>query len=193
MIPKTIILLLSGGFDSVTLLYLLRSQGHNVHCLLVDYGQRHAQELQFAKLHCHRLGVLFTVITIPRLRGSKLTDDGASYVVPFRNGIMLSLAANLAAASNSDTVAIGCNADDADMFPDCTQCFIDSMNTAAKSSGVSVEICAPFLNMHKWAIADTARQLGVPWNETWSCYHGGEKPCGQCPACQKLNSAITKQ
>jgi 7-cyano-7-deazaguanine synthase len=112
--PKTIVHLLSGGLDSVTLLYELHSQGHMIHCLLFDYHQQHVQELIWAKHHCHRLGVMFTTQQLPHLGG--LNDE--SWIVPNRNAIMLSMAVNMAVQIGADLVTIGCNADDANAFPE---------------------------------------------------------------------------
>lgn len=192
MLPKFVIHLLSGGLDSTVMLYDLQVQGCRLHCLLFDYGQQHAKrELEFARHHAYRLGVEFTTITLPeRLRGSKLTACGESWVVPFRNPILLSLAVNLAVSAQADNVTIACNADDAADFPDCRWAAIDALNHAIKISGYSVEIAAPYINKPKWQIGDLGRQLGVDMDATWSCYAGGEVPCGVCPACQKRTLAF---
>jgi 7-cyano-7-deazaguanine synthase len=186
MIPKTIVHLLSGGLDSTTMLYDLKGQGHNVHCMLVDYRQKHVQELTFAKQHCHRLGVLFSTITIPPLGG--LEDD--NWIVPNRNAIMLSLAVNLAAQINADTVTIGCNKTDEANFPDCRMAFIQLFNTMLTTAEIHVEVCAPYLDKPKAWIAGMARELGVDTSMIWTCYKGGAVPCGECPACQKLTEAM---
>lgn len=182
----TIIHLLSGGLDSVTMLYDLRQQGHNIHCLLFDYEQRHKQELLWAKQHATRCGALYTVLTLPPLGG--LTEQ--SWVVPNRNAIFLSVAVNVAHQAGADTVTIGCNADDAAAFPDCREEFLRAMNLATLAAGYDVEICAPYLKKTKWDIAKLAHQLGVRMDEVWTCYLGGQKPCGKCPACQKLEGAV---
>ncbi len=168
------------------MLYDLRQQGHNVHCLLFDYKQQHVQELTFAKLHCRRLGVLFTVIDLPPLGG--LTDQ--NWVVPNRNAIMLSLAVNLAVKAGAESVTIGCNKEDEAGFPDCRQAFIQTFNNMLTTAEMPVEVCAPFLDWPKWKIARLASDLGVPANEIWTCYRGGAKPCGECPACKKLDQAF---
>jgi 7-cyano-7-deazaguanine synthase len=186
MIPKTIVHLLSGGLDSVTLLYELHGKGERVHCVLFDYGQKHVQELTFAKLHCHRLHVLFTTMEIPKLGG--LTNE--NWIVPNRNAIMLSLAVNLAVRIKADTVTIGCNKDDEAAFPDCRMAFLQLFNTMLTTVEIPVEVCAPYLDWPKWKIAGLARDLGVPSNEIWTCYLGGSEPCGKCPACLKLNEAL---
>lgn len=190
MIPKYVILLLSGGLDSVVLLYYLISQGVKVYCILFDYKQRHVQELGWAKLHCHRLDVLFTTITLPQLRGSELTDGKNGIVVPFRNPIMLSIAVNEAIATGSEEIAIACNKDDQEQFPDCRLATLDAMNHAIKLSGYDVQIVAPFVNKSKAWIVSLGNDLGVRLNETWSCYKGGIQPCGECLACIKRTEAL---
>lgn len=186
MIPKTIIHLLSGGLDSVTMLYDLKQQGHAVHCLLFNYRQRHAQELLWARHHATRCGCQFTTMDLPDLGG--LTDQ--SWIVPNRNAVFLSVAVNVACQAGADTVTIGCNADDASYFPDCRNEFLDAMNSAVKSAGYTVKICAPYLHLKKWQIGGLAKEMGVKAHEIWTCYHGGDKPCGKCPACEKLQLAL---
>ena len=185
MLPKTIVHLLSGGLDSVTLLHELHGRGHVIHCVLFDYKQQHVQELEFAKLHCRRLGVMFTTIELPTLGG--LTEE--SWIVPNRNCIMLSLAVNLAIKAGAEAVTIGCNKDDEANFPDCRMAFIQTFNNMLTTAEVHVEVCAPYLNEPKWKIAGWAKEMGV--TDIWTCYRGGEKPCGECPACKKLVSAFT--
>lgn len=172
------------------MLYDLVTQGCRVHCLLFDYRQRHVQEIDFAKLHCKRLNVQWTRVELPMLLGSKLTDGQGSVVVPFRNPIMLSVAVNFAASIGADSVTIGCNADDAEMFPDCRWAAMDALNHAIKIAGYSVEICAPYVNQKKWWIARLGSDLKVPMFETWSCYEGGLEPCGKCLACEKRSEAL---
>jgi 7-cyano-7-deazaguanine synthase len=169
MIPKTVIHLLSGGLDSVTMLYDLHQQGCKVHCLMFNYKQQHVQELNFAKTHCHRLGLLYTTMELPTLGG--LTDE--SWIVPNRNCIFLSLAVNLAIQSDSEAVTIGCNKDDESAFPDCRMAFIQMFNTMLMTQEINVEVCAPYLDWPKWKIADMSKQLGVPVHEIWTCYRGG--------------------
>lgn len=190
MIPKTIVHLLSGGFDSVVMLYDLHTQGHKVHCVLFDYKQRHVQELLWAKHHCHRLDVMFTTMEIPQLKGSELTDDKGGVVVPNRNCILLALAVNVAVSAGADTVTYACNKDDESLFPDCRTAFIQLFNTMLTTQKVNVEVCAPYIDKKKWEIMDLGRQLGVNFDETWSCYRGGDKPCGRCHACLVREEAL---
>lgn len=187
--PKFIVHLLSGGLDSTVMLYDLVGQQCKVHCLLFEYGQRHVQELIFAKGHCRRLNVPFTTLSIPQLLGSELTDGTGSVVVPFRNPIMLSLAVNFAAAIGADCVTIGCNLDDK-AFPDCRWEVMDALNHAIKLSRLTIEICAPYIQKRKWEIGGLGQELGVQLWDTWSCYKGGDKPCGECDACKKRQFAL---
>lgn len=185
MIPKHIIHLLSGGLDSTTLLYDLHGQGHSVHCLLFNYKQRHVQELTFAIGHCRRLGVLWTTVELPELG----VVEG-SWIVPNRNAVLLSMAVSFAVRAGAETVTIACNADDSDDFPDCRKPFIEAMNQSVKAAELNVEICAPYIDWPKWKIGGLAREIGVPIHELWTCYRGGSKPCGECPACKKLAAAL---
>lgn len=191
MMPKTIIHLLSGGLDSVTMLYDLKQQGHNVHCLLFNYGQKHVQELLFAKAHAGRMEVQYTTLNLPQLLGSKLTDGSRDWVVPARNIILLSHAVNVAVAAGADTVTIGCNKDDEAGFPDCRMAFLQLFNTMLTTAEIGVEVCAPYLDWPKWKIAALSKRLKVPTNEIWTCYQPTESgPCGECPACKKLLTAF---
>lgn len=174
--------LLSGGLDSVTLLYELQAANTPVHALMVDYGQAHVKELDFAKSHCERLGIASTRLKLPTLGG--LTDQ--NWIIPNRNAILLSLAVNTALHLGADSVTIGCNADDRDYFPDCQQSFLDAMNVAVKAAGYDIALCAPYLNKRKWEIGSIAQNLGITSDSIWTCYRGGDRPCGKCPACEKL-------
>lgn len=183
---KTIIHLLSGGVDSVAMLYDLKGQGHSVHCLLIDYKQKHIRELNFARDHCRKLDVLYSVMDIPDIGGLR----PPSWVVPNRNAIFLSLAVSLAAQSGGDTVTIGCNKDDAVHFPDCKPEFLAAMNAAVKQAGYEIELCAPYADKTKKDVVDLARSLQVDLKETWSCYHGSSRSCGRCLSCQQLKGAM---
>lgn len=187
---KPVIHLLSGGLDSVVLLYDLQSQGCKIHCALFDYQQRHVQELIWAKQHCRRLNLLFTTITIPQLRGSELTDGSGGVIVPNRNAIFLSHAVNLAVASGAECVTIAANKDDAHDFPDCRSVFFGCYNDVLLAAEINVEVCAPYLNKSKAWIANHGRNLGINLSETWSCYSGGIQKCGKCAACLKREGAL---
>jgi len=183
-------MLVSGGLDSVTGLYDFHTQGHKITVLGIDYGQRHVQELECARYHCHRLGVIFTRLTISPLKGSTLTDGSGGVVVPNRNSVFLSHAVNIAVASGSDTVMYFPNSNDEITFPDCRMAFVQTFNNMLRTSEINVEVCAPYINKTKWWIAGLSRNLGVDVSQTWSCYRGGKEPCGECDACKKRKAAL---
>lgn len=191
MIPHRVLLLLSGGLDSTVLLHELIRQQCAVHCLGINYGQRHLRELSYAHIICRDLNVEYEEIKIPQLPGSMLTDGQETVVVPNRNAIFLSIAVNLAIEHNAESVIIGCNKSDSQMFPDCRPAFIAAMNAAIKAVELRVEICAPFIEMTKKEIAQLGRKLAVNLDRTWSCYAPRVgQPCGNCPACNQRAEAL---
>tara|TARA_R110000868_G_scaffold302679_2_gene563231 strand:- start:5918 stop:6469 length:552 start_codon:yes stop_codon:yes gene_type:complete len=179
-----VIHLLSGGLDSVTMLYELNENHKKIHALLINYNQKHQKELYYAKQHCENLEIDYTEMEIPALNG--LTEG--KWIVPNRNAIFISLAVNVAAQMGYDTITIGCNADDNESFPDCRAEFIDSMNEAIKSAGYKIIVCAPYLTSKKSEIMKAAKRHGLTKKDIWTCYRGEQKPCGKCPACKKLNA-----
>ena len=107
-----------------------------------------------------------------------------STVVPFRNGIMLSIAAGLAESKNLDTILIANHYGDFAQYPDCRDVFIEGMQQAIyRGTGEKVELHAPFTHIDKRRIAEMGRKIGVPFEDTWSCYKGGEIHCGTCGTC----------
>jgi 7-cyano-7-deazaguanine synthase len=191
MIPHRVLLLLSGGLDSSVLLHELIRQQCVVHCLGINYGQRHIRELACAHVLCRKLNVEYEEIKIPQLPGSSLTDGQASVVVPNRNAILISIAVNLAIEKNTESVIVGCNKSDSERFPDCRPEFIASMNAAIKAAELRVEVCAPFIDKTKKEIADLGKSLGVDLKATWSCYNPrNNEPCGVCPACYQRIDAL---
>lgn len=192
---RTIMLLLSGGFDSVTLLHDLASQDNVfIHSLIFDYGQKNGREIGFARMQCDSLQLPFTVIELHRIKGlfqhSIITDGTGSVIVPNRNAVLLNIAASIAAGAGVESVLIGCNQDDAENFPDCRPAFINAVQHTLQCAGVPVEICAPYLFNTKRQIAALARKLGVDISKTYSCYEGGFEPCGKCLACRKREEAL---
>lgn len=192
MKPKPIVHLLSGGLDSVVMLYDLHSQGCQIHCALFDYQQRHVQELNWAKHHVHRLGLRFTTFNLPQLKGSELTDGCGGMIVPNRNAVFLSIAVNLAVEAKAESVTFGANLDDASEFPDCRHDFVKAYNAMLKAAEIPVEVCAPYRDKPKWWIVSLGNDLGVNFNETWSCYRGGVQECGVCGACKKRGAAFAE-
>lgn len=183
---RNILHLLSGGIDSVTLLYQLLREGHGVDCVIYDYKQRHANELLWAKHHARRCNVIYRTVELPELGG--LCEP--SWIVDNRNAVFLSVAVNIASSLGADTVTIGCNADDAAMFPDCTKKFFRAMNRAVEAAGYAIEIYAPYIELTKQQIIRKSKKYLINPKETYTCYLGGSEPCGKCPACIKMRKAM---
>lgn len=203
------VVLLSGGLDSTALLYWVVNEGYTPYVLSFDYGQRHKKELQFAKRSCDKLGVEHMIIDITSihelLQGSALTDESVSIpeehyshetqkatVVPNRNAIMLNIAIGYAVSLGADRVFYAAHANDREIYPDCRAEFINSQNETAKlaNDNEELEIIAPFVGKTKADIVKIAGELGVPFEDTWSCYKGGEKACGVCGTCRERIEAF---
>lgn len=183
------LVLLSGGQDSTVALFNELRRGVKVEALGFDYGQDHASELSAAAKIALDAGVRFEVMPVPRLR---FGDHGP--VVPVRNTILLSLAANRAVASRLDELVVGCCKDDAALFPDCRPDFLGALEHALVLGGCAVQISAPLLHLGKAGIFRLASELGVldlVRHQTRTCYRGVSTVehvwgvgCGECLACQ---------
>ncbi|HEX8551923.1 MAG TPA: 7-cyano-7-deazaguanine synthase QueC [Abditibacteriaceae bacterium] len=205
------IAVVSGGLDSVTLAYWLRSQNYEIDLLAFDYGQRHRRELDFARVCADELQARLDIVDISSLRpilgGSALTDDiavphghyaapsMAITIVPNRNAIFLTMAYGAAVARNAEAVAVGVHAGDHFIYPDCRAEFIDrfaAMQRAAIEGcgNPNLQLLAPFVDKSKSDIVRLGAELGVPFAHTWSCYEGGEKHCGQCGTCVERREAF---
>lgn len=203
---KDSIIVLSGGLDSTTMLYEYRER--IAMAVSFHYGSNHNdRELTFAKLHCERLGIPHLIIPldfIGRYFNSSLLagadaipeghyndDNMRSTVVPFRNGIMLAVAAGLAENNGLQYVMIANHAGDHTIYPDCRPEFIAAMD-AAISSGTynNARILAPYTNISKADIARRGKLLKIDYAETWSCYKGGEVHCGKCGTCIERREAL---
>ena len=191
--------LLSGGLDSTVLLYDLFDQGHKAHCILYDYGQRHIKELGFAEATCAKLGVKYDKITLPHQlfeRCAMTKTDGQPLVgqptiVPNRNMVLISMAASYALSHGCTAVSCAINSDDAEVYPDCRAEFIKNLNFALRCCHTRrMEVHVPYIVRTKAKVVEIGRRLNVPLGETWSCYAGGDEPCGQCGACQVRLKAI---
>lgn len=193
MIPKPIILLLSGGLDSVTLAYDLSRQGCVIHALLFDYGQTHLKELRCAERHSDNLGINRTTVELHRIKGlfshSALTDGKGGVIVPNRNSVFVHIAASIAIAADAESVAIGCNKDDQNEFPDCTWSWMEAVNRTLEASKIKVEVVAPYIGLTKAQIVSRAKEFAIDLNTVWWCYGNAEKPCGKCLACRKMRTA----
>jgi 7-cyano-7-deazaguanine synthase len=207
----TAIAIVSGGMDSVALAHLLAHEGHDLHLLSFDYGQRHKKELAFAARCAARLGGRHDIISLaavtPFLTGSALTDDipvplghyedatMRATVVPNRNAMMLSVAVAVAVAEGAQVVATGVHAGDHAIYPDCRPAFIAAFDRMARiaNEGFTApgfRVIAPFAEITKMQIARIGQALAVPWAETWSCYQGGDIHCGRCGTCVERKEAL---
>jgi len=206
---KRAVVLLSGGLDSTTAAAIMKSRGYKLYALTFDYGQRHKREIDAALAVGKSLGVEDHIIISFDLRkwgGSALTDDievpadrdisdigediPVTYV-PARNTIFLSFALGYAETIEADTIVIGANEVDYSGYPDCREEYIQAFeNMANLATKAAVEgkmrfkIEAPLIKMTKAEIVKTGIALGVDYSLTWSCYKGGDKPCGECDSCR---------
>lgn len=198
----------SGGMDSVTLAHHLNAQGHHLHLLSFDYGQRHIRELQCAAACAQRLNADHDIINLTsitaQLKGSALTDPSVEVpeghyaaetmkatIVPNRNMMMLSIAAAVAIGMSADGVAMGVHAGDHPIYPDCRPEFFTAASVAvALGTGQQLDVCTPFIKLTKADIAKLGDDLGVPWHETWSCYVGEAQHCGRCGTCVERAEAF---
>lgn len=204
---KDSLLVLSGGMDSTTMLYEYASRiGLAVN---FSYGANHnAREAACARENCRRLGIELVEIDLAfmgeyfessLLRGADAVPEGNygennmhSTVVPFRNGIMLSIAAGLAESRGLSAVMIANHGGDHAIYPDCRPGFIEAMSQAiAAGTYKGIRLDAPYTNLTKGAIACRGRELGVDYSLTYSCYKGGEKHCGVCATCVERREAMT--
>lgn len=186
------VLCYSGGVDSTVLLYDLIDQGDTPLAFGVDYGQRHRRELDAAKGICGDLGVEYvqTTVDAPFLN-SELTDGRGGVIVPNRNMILIALGAAIALSHDAEAVAVACHADDADIFPDCRPAFLDAAwRVLDKATVGAVKLQRPYVSWTKRQIVERGHQLGVPFDRTWSCYRGGDEPCGRCLACRNRRDAL---
>jgi 7-cyano-7-deazaguanine synthase len=200
--------LLSGGMDSVTALYEVLGMHEVVACLSFDYGAKHnACEIPFAKLHAERNGIPHQVIPldfINTLFKSDLLKSGGAIpdghyaeasmkqtVVPFRNGIMLAIAAGYAESVEAAGLVIAAHSGDHAIYPDCREPFMQAMASAmSEGTYAAVQLLRPFIHSDKTGIARRGASLGLDFSETWSCYKGGAIHCGVCGTCVERREAF---
>lgn len=187
---ERVIVAYSGGIDSTVLVYDLLAQGSEVVGFGVDYGQRHRRELDAAKAICADLGIEYVVAQVNApFMNSELTDGRGGVVVPNRNMMLISLAAATAISYGAEAVAVGCHAADAELFPDCRPAFLDAAWQVLRT-GTGIGLLRPYVHLSKLQIVEKGMALGVPFDRTWSCYRGGETPCGECLACTERHKSL---
>ncbi len=193
------IILFSSGLDSTTVLYYAMSKGYDCHCLIFDYGQKHNKEVDNAKKFAKGLKLNYHVVktSIPWDTSSLINKDKKipehkqikegfvpSTYVPGRNTIFLSYAISYAETIKAKKIFLGINAVDFSSYPDCTPKYLKSMQQVMKALHNGIEICAPIEKYSKAQIIKLGTKLKVPYEKTWSCYNGKNKPCGKCDSCK---------
>ena len=205
---KDSVLILSGGLDSTTLLYDERER--IALAVSFDYGSKHnTREIPFARLHCERLGIRHIVIPLDFMtryfksslleggedipEGHYADDNMKSTVVPFRNGIMLSIAVGIAESNGLQYVMMANHGGDHTIYPDCRPEFVGAFDEAARAGTFAgVRLRSPYTLMTKADIARRGKALGRDYSETWSCYKGGERHCGKCGTCVERREALAE-
>lgn len=200
------ILIYSGGLDSTTLLYEYKDEISLA--VTFDYGAKHgAREIECAKYNCNKLGIKHLIIPLDfmgKYFRSNLLESGGeipegnydeenmrSTVVPFRNGIMLAVAAGLAESYDLDTVLLANHSGDHSIYPDCRPSFIEAFDSATKEGTYNgVRVVSPYCNITKRDIALRGRKFGIDYSKTYSCYKGGEVHCGCCGTCRERKEAL---
>ena len=192
--------------DSITLLYDFKDR--IALGLSFSYGSNHnAKEIPFGEYHCKLLGIPHIVIDLafmPKYFRSSLLEGGdaipeghyaddnmKSTVVPFRNGIMLSIAAGIAESHNLKYVMMANHGGDHAIYPDCRPSFVEAMSKATQEGTYpGIQILAPYTDITKADIAMKGKALGIDYTKTWSCYKGGEHHCGKCGTCVERREAL---
>ncbi len=205
------LVLFSGGVDSTTCLGMAidRYGTDHVMALSITYGQKHTKEIEAARQITEYYGVEYLSLDLAKIfaysdcsllqhsdqsvpqeayaEQLKHTDGKpVSTYVPFRNGLFLSTAASIALSKDCDVIYYGAHADDAagNAYPDCSSAFHQAMADAIwTGSGEQLRIEAPFIHMTKAEVVKIGLDLQVPYQLTWSCYEGKDKPCGTCGTC----------
>jgi len=203
---KDAAIIVSGGMDSVTLLYEMRNRIGLA--ISFDYGSNHNhKEIPLAKEHCEKLGIPHIVIDMRFLgkylksallegddaipEGDYDRDNMSATVVPFRNGIMLAVAAGLAESYELDAVMLANHSGDHAIYPDCRPEFVEGMDKAIQAGTYEgIRVVSPYCNITKRDIALRGKALGLDYSLTYSCYKGGEKHCGKCGTCVERKEAL---
>ena len=205
---KDALMVLSGGMDSTTMLY---DHADSIALAVTfHYGSNHNErEAVCARYHCERLGIELIEIDLAfmgrhfssaLLNGADAIPEGhyadsnmKATVVPFRNGIMLAVAAGLAESRGLQAVMLANHAGDHSIYPDCRPGFVTTMGAAiAAGTYEHIELRAPYTGMTKGEIASRGKALGIDYSKTYSCYKGAEKHCGRCATCVERRETLAE-
>lgn len=205
---QDVVVLLSGGLDSVTALYLAVKEFSGVRAVSFDYGSKHNRcELPLAEHHCRLLGLKHKIMPLDAIgshfasdllrtggeipNGHYQEDSMKRTVVPFRNGIMLAVAAGYAESVKAEGVVIAAHTGDHAIYPDCREDFMAAMGDAMTSGTYAgVRLLRPFIHLSKAEIVTLGHNLNVDYSATWSCYKGGDIHCGRCGTCTERREAF---
>ncbi len=212
MAPAKAVALLSGGLDSAVATAIAQAENYAVIALSLRYGQRHAREIASAQKLVQLMGITeHYIVDVPlHLWGaSALTDPSISVpttgiqpdvipvtYVPGRNTVFIAIALSLAEAKEAEAIYLGINAVDYSGYPDCRPEYLEAYQKLAQLSskraiaGFVPKLVAPLIHLSKVEIVRRALELNVPISATWSCYSGGEEPCGLCDACRIRDAAL---
>jgi 7-cyano-7-deazaguanine synthase len=203
-----VVVLCSGGMDSVAALHWSRREHDVTAVLSFDYGAKHNhREIPWAAAHAKNLGLRHEVVALDfvnRLFASDLLKSGGEIpeghyaagnmkqtVVPFRNAIMLSIACGFAESAGAEGLVIAAHGGDHAIYPDCREDFMQAMGEAMRlGTYAGVRLLRPFIALNKAQIAAEGARLGVDFAQTWSCYKGGEIHCGKCGTCVERREAF---
>lgn len=217
MSERSALALLSGGLDSTVACFLYKKNASIRVALTLDYGQRALKkEIQAAQLMCQILGAEHQVfelpflkenlqgalqdtqVALPHLQKNELDDmevtrhSAQAVWVPNRNGLMIEAAACVAEAKSISEVIVGFNREEAATFPDNSADYLNAINQSLKfSTQGKVQVVSPTLHLNKVEIVRAGLECGVPLENLWSCYEGGETPCGLCESCMRFERAMS--
>lgn len=204
------VVIYSGGMDSFTVLHKALAEGYDVHALSFNYGQRHSRELESARTVCERLGISHKIVDIRAIHGlidnSSLTNPDqdlptgeydttnmTSTVVPNRNMILLSMAIGYAVNIEAEHCFYGAHGADHAIYPDCRPAFVEGMRNVAQIANYTpVDIHVPYLHADKSDILRDGLAMGLDYADTWTCYLGEEKACGECGSCRERLRAFAE-
>lgn len=203
------VIILSGGMDSATLLADLTSSENTIHVISFNYGQKHVKELDCAKKLVEYYGLrenhrIIDMSWMGKLfgYGSLVGNESMPYgmydgenmkstIVPNRNMIMLGIAAGYAISIGEQDIYYAAHQGDHTIYPDCRPDFVDAMNNVLKEGNwEKVNIVAPYIEISKSDIVGLGIEMEVPYELTWSCYEGGDRPCLRCGTCMERTEAF---